>query len=205
MNGAVSRRLLVALAAIVALALVWVAFAGRWLVTTDPVGEPDVVFALSGDVLGDRVRRAIEVAAESDAGRLVFFVDGSPRPETPAQIRRRAIDAGVPAESIRFLSGVESTAMEAGFAAGLVDRCGWRDLVVVTSPYHTRRAGWTFRRAIGDAAEVRVATFQDSFDEQGWWRTQPGRAQVLGEWVKSIGSSWYVVDPPEPIESDVPC
>ncbi len=205
MNGAVSRRLLVALAAIVALALVWVAFAGRWLVTTDPVGEPDVVFALSGDVLGDRVRRAIEVAAESDAGRLVFFVDGSPRPETPAQIRRRAIEAGVPAESIRFLGGVESTAMEAGLAAGLVDRCGWRDLVVVTSPYHTRRAGWTFRRAIGDAAEVRVATFQDSFDEQGWWRTDPGRAQVLGEWAKSIGSSWYVVDPPEPIESDVPC
>ena len=205
MSGAISRRLLVVVAAIVAFALVWVAVAGRWLVATDPVGEPDVVFALSGDVLGDRVRRAIDVAAESEAGRLVFFVDGSPRPETPAQIRRRAIEAGVPAESIRFLSGVESTAMEAGLAAGLVDRCGWRDLVIVTSPYHTRRAGWTFRRAVGDDAEVRVATFQDSFDEQGWWRTEPGRAQVLGEWAKSIGSSWYVVDPPEPIESDLPC
>ena len=156
-------------------------------------------------MLGDRVRRAIDVAAEIDARRLVFFVDGGPRPESPSQIRRRAVGAGVPAEAIRFLSGVDSTAMEAGLAAGLVDRCGWRDLVVVTSPYHTRRAGWTFRRAIGDAAEVRLATFQDGFDEQGWWRTEKGREQVLGEWAKTIGSTWYLVDPPEPIESDVPC
>jgi uncharacterized SAM-binding protein YcdF (DUF218 family) len=204
-SGAVSRRLLIVVAAVVALTLVWVAFAGRWLVATDPVGEPDVVFALSGDVLGDRVRRAIDVAAATDAERLVFFVDESPRPEDPPQIRRRAVEAGVPAESIRFLSGVESTAMEAGLAAGLVDRCGWRDVVVVTSPYHTRRAGWTFRRAVGDAAQVRLTTFQNSFDQGGWWRTEAGREQVLGEWAKSIGSSWYLVDPPEPIESDVPC
>ena len=78
-------------------------------------------------------------------------------------------------------------------------------LVVVTSPYHTRRAGWTFRRAVGDTADVRVVTFQDDFDEQGWWRTEPERRQVLGEWAKSIGSAWHLLDPPEPIESDVPC
>jgi uncharacterized SAM-binding protein YcdF (DUF218 family) len=204
-SGAVSRRLIVALAIALALGILWVSFAGRLLVATDPPGRPEAVFALSGDVLGDRVRRAIEVAAQTHAARLIFFVDTSPRPESPPEIRHRATEAGVPVDAIRFVSGVDSTAMEASFAAGLADRCGWSDIVVVTSPYHTRRAAWTFNRAVGDEVQVRAVASGDVFDETDWWRTPRGREVVLGEWAKLIGASWYVVRPPESLVSDTPC
>jgi uncharacterized SAM-binding protein YcdF (DUF218 family) len=204
-SGAVSWRLTVVTAVVVSLVLGWTALAASLLVATDPIGRPDVVFALSGDVLGDRVRRAIDVAAQTDATRLVFFVDGGPIPQTPAEIRERAEAEGVPSEAIRFISDVGSTAMEAGLAAGLVRRCDWDNLAVVTSPYHTRRAGWTFRRTIGDLATVGMVSADDTLDEGGWWRTVSRREVVLGEWAKTVGSAWYLVDPPEPIESDVPC
>lgn len=205
MNGAVSRRLLVVVAAMMVLLIAWVAFAGSLLVATDEIGEPDVVLALSGDPLGDRVRRAIDVAADTDAERLVIFLDGGPRPESPAQIRRRAVESGVPEEAIRFVGGVDSTAMEAGLAAGLVERCGWRDLVVVTSPYHTRRAGWTFHQAIGDAARVRTVASGEDFDETGWWRTHEGRLAVFREWTKGLGSLWYAARPPGVLDTPAPC
>jgi hypothetical protein len=41
---------------------------------------------------------------------------------------------------------------------------------------------------------------------RGWLvRTGERRVVVLEEWGKTVGSAWYLVDPPEPIESDVPC
>jgi uncharacterized SAM-binding protein YcdF (DUF218 family) len=196
---------LVAAAIVIALVVVWVGYAGSLLVATDEVERPTAVFALSGDVLGDRERRAIEVASKTDAERLVFFLDGGPGEGSPAQLRRLAVAAGVPADAVRLVDGVDSTEMEAGLAAAFVDRCGWESVVVVTSPSHTRRAGWTFRRAIGDGADVQVVASEDRFDAGTWWRTSADRELVLGEWAKLIGSTWYVVDPPEPIESDVPC
>jgi uncharacterized SAM-binding protein YcdF (DUF218 family) len=199
------RRRFVVAAIVIALVVVWVGFAGSLLVATDQVRRPRVVFALSGDVLGDRERRAIEVAVETDTERLVFFDDGGARGSSPAEIRRSAVEAGVPPEAIRFVVGVDSTEAEARLAAGLVERCGWDRVAVVTSPYHTRRAGWTFRRAIGDDAEVTVVASEDRFDEGGWWRSAAGRELVLGEWAKVLASGWYVVSPPEPLESEVPC
>jgi uncharacterized SAM-binding protein YcdF (DUF218 family) len=205
MSGAVSRRLLIVAAVMVGLALAWTVSAGSLLVATDDVGETGVVLALSGDPLGDRVHRAIDLAVEADAERIVFFLDAGPRPESPAEIRRIAIDAGIHPDAIRFIGPVDSTAMEAGLAAGLVDRCHWQDLAVVTSPYHTRRAGWTFDRAVGDAATVQVVPSLEEWDEVGWWRSQEGGRAVFREWAKGLGALWFVVRPPQPIRSSTPC
>lgn len=199
------RRALPWVAALATLAVAWGLVAGRALIQTDAIGHPDVVFSLSGDPLGDRVEAAIEVASSSDATRLVFFLDGGSVPRTPAQIRRQAVRMGVPDDAIRFLDGVGSTADEAGLAAGLVERCAWSDAVVVTSSFHTRRAAWTFERAIGDAANVAVTAAADDFDAEAWWSTEGDRRDVLHEWPKAIGSLWFLARPPEPIESSVPC
>ena len=205
MSGRARRRVLIALAVLAMLALLWVAIAGRLLVSTDEIGRPDVVVALSGDPLGDRVARAIEVAAGSEAARLIIFRDGGAAPETPSEIRRRAARAGVPESSIRFMGPVDSTAMEAGLTAGLARRCGWDEVLIVTSPYHTRRAAWTFRRTIGDATTVRITASEETFDAGAWWRTSKDRLSVMREWAKGLGSLSFVVRPPGILESETAC
>jgi uncharacterized SAM-binding protein YcdF (DUF218 family) len=101
--------------------------------------------------------------------------------------------------------GARSTADEAGFAAVLVQRCGWRSLIVVTSPYHTRRAGWTFRRAIGDATRVTTVASGAPSRPWRWWSRERDTEAVLLEWVKGLASIRYLFSPPAVRDPGVPC
>jgi uncharacterized SAM-binding protein YcdF (DUF218 family) len=60
-------------------------------------------------------------------------------------VRQEAIWQGVPAERILLAPGtVETTYQEAMAVGRLAQEEGWRSLIVVTSPYHTRRARMAF-------------------------------------------------------------
>ena len=67
---------LIAVGTIVILAVVWVWGAGRVLVREDEPGTPQVVFSLSGDPLGDRLRAAAVVMRATGAERLVVLSQG---------------------------------------------------------------------------------------------------------------------------------
>ena len=54
---------------------------------------------------------------------------------------------GVDPAQVRLVPPGGSTAEEAGVFAALAHRCGWQSAIVVTSPFHTRRAGWLPPRA----------------------------------------------------------
>ena len=121
------------------------------------------------------------------ASRLLVFLEPSepqfdPREETTVFLAGR----GVPAEAIRYLGPVGSTAEEAGWLADVTARCGWRDVALVTSPSHTRRAGWLVRRAVGEATMVATLPAGE-FDEWLWWTSLGGIRTVLSEWVRIVG------------------
>lgn len=199
------RRLIAAAVVLVALAT-WVFLAGRILVRTDDPGRPQVVFSLSGDPLGDRLRAAAVVVHETGANRLVVMSTG---PGEVYDWRDDALayleDAGIPREIVRFVGPVLSTTDEARMAAGYASRCGWTNVVVATSPYHTRRAGWLFERAMEDDATVAVVASDEPFDAASWWSSDASRELVLLEWVKGLSAAKYIVIRPEPIDPGTPC
>jgi uncharacterized SAM-binding protein YcdF (DUF218 family) len=201
------RGVLIGIGAIVVLAMGWVWAAGRVLVREDEPGSPQVVFSLSGDPLGDRLRAAADVMQRTQAERLVVMTLGEGgiydwREDAERFLMRR----GIAPEAVRFLGPVASTADEASLAAGYVERCGFTEVAVATSDYHTRRAGWLFERAMGDDVGVSVvAVDQPWFDAGSWWRTDTGREVVLLEWMKGLSSSPYLLGGPDPTGSDVPC
>ena len=198
---------LIAVGTILILAGAWVWSAGRVLVREDEPGTPQVVFSLSGDPLGERLRAAAVVMRETGAERLVVLsLGGGGIYDWREDAERFLADQGLSPDAVRFLGPVGSTADEASLAAGYVERCGFSDVAVATSPYHTRRAGWLFERALGDGVRVTVvAADQPWFDPGSWWRTDAGREVVLLEWIKGLSSAPYLVSPPDPVASDVPC
>lgn len=200
------RALLIAGGLVVCVAVAWVLLAGQVLVRSDELGSPQVVFSLSGDPLGYRLRAAAELVETTGADRLVVLSAGPGGIYDWQPVAMEFLqDEGIPPDIVRFMGPVRSTADEAAMAAGYVERCGWTEVAVATSPYHTRRAGWLFERAIGDDVTVTVVPSSELFDRGAWWRTDAGRESVLLEWIKGVSSVPYLLVAPEAIDTDVPC
>jgi uncharacterized SAM-binding protein YcdF (DUF218 family) len=96
------------------------------------------------------------------------------------------IGAGVDGNRIHILPDrVSNTHDEAAACLHYVEQTKAAEIVVVTSPYHTRRALATFRRVFG-GTEVRVAirpaTAASPARPQRWWQQHYDRAYVAYEW-----------------------
>ena len=198
----IALRVLVVL---LVLFVAWFVLAGWILEETDPAAQSDVVVVPSGDVLGNRLIAGARALEQTGSGRLVVFVEeGAVYDKQQAAgdfLEREGID---PAR-VRLLPPGGSTAEEAGVFAALAQRCGWRSATVVTSPFHTRRAGWLFRRALGLPVGVRVLSDGESFDPWTWWSDDATSEAVVLEWTKMLVAARYLFDRPDGADPGVAC
>jgi uncharacterized SAM-binding protein YcdF (DUF218 family) len=185
---------------------VWVTFAGRLLLRHQRPTRSDAVVVFSGDELGLRLRRAEEVFRSTGSGRLVVFVEPTDPRDDPFQPTAEAVAGqGIDLANVRLLRPGGSTAEEAGIASALARRCGWRSLIVVTTPEHTARAGWLTRRAVGPAVRVQVVADEEPFRPGVWWSDPNSRSLVFDEWMKGLASIEYLFSAPTGTDPGVPC
>ncbi len=169
--------------------------AAAWLRgTQSPEAAADVIVVLAGSF--ERSMHAGDLYAKGIAPKVVVSVprvENSiiqlermgiryPRPE--AIHREILLRKGVPDESIEMLAaGAISTADEAkAFASSLKPRRA--RVLVVTSPYHVRRAAMAFSDAFGEGTQVTVTgTPYETFPDD-WWRSQDAARNVLLELAK---------------------
>jgi uncharacterized SAM-binding protein YcdF (DUF218 family) len=190
---------------LVALFVAWFVLAGWLLESTDAPVRTDAIVVPSGDVLGNRLIAGARALEQTGAGRLVVFVES----QGIYDKRQVAADfleaAGVDPERVRLIQPGSSTAEEAGIFAALARRCGWRSATVVTSPFHTRRAGWLFRRALGFPSVVRVLSDGEPYDRWTWWSDDATTEDVVLEWTKMLAGVRYLFDRPDGADPGVAC
>lgn len=190
---------------LLALFVAWFVLAGRLLESTDEPVRSDVVVVPSGDVLGNRLIAGARALRQTGSGRLVVFVqEGGVYDQHQAAadfLEREGVD---PAQ-VRLVPPGGSTAEEAGAFAALAHRCGWRSAIVVTSPFHTRRAGWLFRRALGFPFVVSVLSDGEPYDRWTWWSDDATTEAVVLEWTKMLVAARYLFDRPDGADPGVSC
>lgn len=187
------------IAALLALALlgVFAYYAAAWLKSDDAPIKADAIIVLAG-----RFERSMHAADLFRAGHAPMVVlseavqDSSSRQlealgirlAGAAEIHRKILQAkGVPADKIQPLGEPAlSTFDEAAAIAARFGQSG-RRLIVVTSPYHVRRARLMIAHALdGRGVELAVcATPYEPFPDD-WWRSQDAAREVLLEWAKII-------------------
>lgn len=92
--------------------------------------------------------------------------------------------------AIPFAVKAHSTREEALAVAPELRKRAVRKCLLVTSNYHTRRAGGIFRSAVPEV-EFRVIAAQDEFFRPGdWWKTRQGQKQFVLEWMKTV-AGWF--------------
>lgn len=105
--------------------------------------------------------------------------------------QRELMAGGVLPDAIKILPGqVSGTDSEAQALAIEMESMPLRSVVLVTSPYHSRRALWTFDTILSGKG-VRIGMEHSPIDEltsksANWWLHPRGWREVGGEYVKSI-------------------
>jgi len=168
----------------------WLPLAGRFLVVADPLQPADAVVPLGGGGVG----RVAQAAALLKEGYATWLVATDAEIDLPGirdsyseLVRREAQWQGVAPERILMAPGVVETTYEEALAVrALAQEQGWTSLLVVTDPYHTRRARLTFRdvfRGTGVAMAVRPVE-ETPYDPEAWWRSVDGLRETWTEYAK---------------------
>jgi uncharacterized SAM-binding protein YcdF (DUF218 family) len=193
--GGSSRRRLVLLSAfgIVAALGGWAFVSlGHVLYEVDPLERSDVIFVLDGSYM-ERPAEAAHLYMEGWAPRIILSRQLSDNAENVLQRQGLKIQSvmeaqktammliGVPESAIEIMSATrDNTAGESSELRRLLQSRGWSRIIVVTSKFHTARAGFAFRRSFnGTGIQVIVqATRYDTTDIDRWW--EPRRNLRMG-------------------------
>ena len=148
----------------------------------------------------ERTHWAAKLFHEGRAPRIILTSDVHPggwsqeRQRTMLFYERAVEDlqrAGVPLERIDVLpQPVESTYEEAMLLRHYATQRGLRSVLVVTSPYHSRRANWTLSRVFRNT-EIAIGVDAPPPGEQSpssltWWLRRRGWSLVALEYPKLI-------------------
>lgn len=181
------------LLAVVLLALggrVWLGWLGRFLVTADPLRPVDALVVLGGGGR-HRIEEGVRLALAGVAPWLVVTNTRVSWPGVRASyaelMAQEAQWQGVPPERIVPAPGLVTTTVEEALAVrALAAARGWRSLMVVTDPWHTRRARLIFRRILhpdGVAVCAHPAP-KPGYETAAWWKTADGVRDTWAEYQK---------------------
>ena len=165
---------------------------GSYLVSAGPPQKADLAFVLAGDFNGPRIFQAAALARQGYVPKVVVSGPAGDYGYYECDLAIPfAEKAGYPASYfLHFENHALSTAEEAQAAAGELRRLGAKRVLLVTSDYHTRRAGKIFRAAAPEITFYVVAAPDFYFTADGWWRNREGRKTFATEWMKTV-AEWF--------------
>lgn len=167
---------------------------GHSLIAEDALHPADAILVLGGETRqGDRVAHAVKLYQRGLAPLLVF--SGTPmgfRTHEAEVMKRHAEYLGVPSDRIVMVKhDSESTREEAGVVVPVLQRKGLREVIIVTSNYHTGRAKRIFQKMAGQAGPRFLASAVDDgyFNPDGWWMHRKDAKTFVYESIKTVWSA----------------
>ncbi len=165
---------------------------GRLLVVTDPLAPADAIVVLAGN----GIERTAQAARLYRAGYAPWYVVTDMPLNVPGVrtdhaelMKTEAVWQGVPENVIVRAPGTHTTTYSEALAVRqMAEERGWRSLLVVSDPYHLRRARMCFRDALrGTGVTISVQPVDpSSYDPATWWTTQDGLRDTWTEYLKLL-------------------
>jgi len=167
----------------------WLEAMGHFLVDTQTPEHADMIVVLGGDWYGNRILKAAELAKEGFAPHVLVSGGGYLYGRYEGDLAVPfAVSHGYDEKFfIKFLYPASSTREEAKAVIPELRRRGVKKYILVTTEFHTRRAGNLFRE-IGPDLELIVVASPDTLHWNNWWTDREGRKTFLMEWTKTLTS-----------------
>ncbi|MCP4681044.1 MAG: YdcF family protein [Desulfobacterales bacterium] len=173
---------------------------GGYLIVRNPVKKSDLIVCFMGEPI-ERGLEAAELFKKGLAPHIFFAREKLPDgqdvlhergiryPETRDMLKKLFQDLGVPEAALITSDGfVRNTFEEAGEIRELARRKGYHSLIVVTSPFHTRRVWLVLKKVLEeDGVEIIMApSHYSNFSPDGWWKNEKYIKSVVYEYQKLL-------------------
>jgi uncharacterized SAM-binding protein YcdF (DUF218 family)/glycosyltransferase involved in cell wall biosynthesis len=177
--------------------LVW--WAAAPLRATAPLAPADAIVVFAGGVgesgkagggTQERVQRAIEVFKAGHAGYLILssgYVYSFPEAEA---MRSAALDQGVPAANILLEQRSTDTYENVAFVNDILRQRRWSSVLLVTSPYHMRRAMLVWRKVAPEVRVVPAPPLRSQFYDHGRGASLEQIRAVVHEYLAMVVYWW---------------
>ena len=180
----------IALVVIFATSGFWLAGLGCYLVHAGPPVHADMIVVLAGDFSGNRILSAADLVRRGFAPKaLVSGPSGAYGMHESDLAIHFAEEHGYPASYfIAFPNDSRSTKSEADDVLAELRKLHARSIDIVTSDYHTRRAGNIYRAKTHGIQIHMVSAPDEYFTPQAWWKNRDARKIFLLEWMKTVAT-----------------
>ncbi len=147
------------------------------------------IVAVSGGDTRARTARAVELYKKGWAPYIIFSgaAEDKAGPSNASAMRQDALDQGVPPTAILTEELSENTSENAQKTRDILLNNGIKDIILVTSGYHQRRASLEFAAYTkNDGVTIRNAPTDDRDWGWWWWMTPRGWWLATSEFTKIV-------------------
>ena len=173
----------------------WIA---GYLVVSDDLEPSDAVIPLRGYPEEERIRveETAQLVQKRYAPLLLVSVDGRPYFSQPVRrlIETYLRERGFPMEQLRFCeNSADNTLEEARALRSCLRQLRAKQVIVVTSEYHTRRTRSIFRRVFAESGiVVRVhPVYNPNLWDPHWWRRRRWAKTFL---IETLATAWSTIE-----------
>ncbi len=175
---------LIAAVLIAVLVVVFIPFAlAIYLSPQNPLQKADAIVVVSGGDTDSRITEGVKLYEQRWAPKIIFSGAAAEGDVSNAlAMARIAITAGVPAEDIILEEKSKTTVENAALSAKIIKDNGYKSIILVTSPYHQRRASDLFQKELGkDFAIINHSAKDVNWSKKNWWDNNVARYLTFGE------------------------
>lgn len=162
---------------------------GFYLSPQSPLAKSDAIVAISGGETNSRALEAISLYRQGLAPHIIFSgaaLDPN-GPSNARAMRTLALAHMVPDNAITLDETSANTDQNAAGVAAIVRQNNYQQIILVTSPYHQRRASLTFRAALPvNVAILNHSTTDQNWRRAEWWANVYSREITLSELQKTL-------------------
>lgn len=178
------RKLSLLLAAIIVIAVAAMVGVGFYLSPQDALATSDAIVVVSGGETNQRVAEGVKLY-KADWAKILIMSGASrdAKDSNAAAMKRIAISSGVPADKIITEGKSMNTFENAAYVREIIERNKFNRLILVTSPYHQRRAALVFSKALKGLPVqiINHSSLDSAWRKNGWWLDAWARALTWSE------------------------
>ncbi len=182
--GKITAGLLVAVVAVVGCVI----GIGWFIAPQDELKKADAIVVVSGGDTATRTDKGVRLWQAGWAPRLVFSGAAADQGTSNAAVMRaQAVAEGVPAGATFVEERSTTTRENAEFVKPILESQNAKSVILVSSPYHTRRVKLNFQKVHGDGYTFQAhPAFDSRWARKSWWQAGDTVALTWDELRKTV-------------------